>query len=299
MIHCLALSRLAQLDVKWSDHYLADEGFYLHGKSNPYYQLMIVTEGPVYLLVDGEKLTLEIGDSYILLPWQQHRGWQPSPGRASFFWVQFAADPPMTPDHEWINRRDDLKKIRKKPVDLRTFSEIDEDSLLLPRKFTLTRRYEIFSIFEKLLLITRNLEEYFRFHSSLLVGEMLRLIASDYLSQNKTETSLPGSFRTYRQIVKYWNEFYAMNPTREAIEARLERKYEYLCQVFRQYSGTTMINYIHQLRVQKAKHLLLNSALNIHNIAEETGFSDPYYFSKIFKKIDGNSPLHYRRHHVN
>jgi hypothetical protein len=73
-------------------------------------------------------------------------GWKSAPGRSSFFWVQFAADPPMTPDHEWINRSNDLKKIRRKPVDLRTFSEIDEDSLLLPRKFSPIRRYEIFSI---------------------------------------------------------------------------------------------------------------------------------------------------------
>jgi hypothetical protein len=73
MIHCLALSRLAHLDVKWTDHYMEGESFYLHAKSNPYYQLMIVAEGPLYLLVDEEKLTLEIGDSYLLLPWQQHR----------------------------------------------------------------------------------------------------------------------------------------------------------------------------------------------------------------------------------
>jgi AraC-like DNA-binding protein len=250
--NCLALSRLARLDVKWADHFTAGESFYRHAKSNPYYQLLIVTEGPVYLLVEEEKLTLDIGDCYILLPWQQHRGWKEASGHSSFFWVQFAADPPMAPDDEWINPSNDLKKIRKKPVDLRAFSEIDEDSLLIPRIFNPTRRYEIFSIFEKLLMITRNPEEYFRFHSTLLAGEMLRLIAGDFLSQSKTETSLPASFRTYRQIVKYWNEYYAMNPSREAIEARLERKYEYLCQVFRQYSGTTMINYIHQLRVQKA-----------------------------------------------
>jgi hypothetical protein len=61
MIHYLALSRLAHLDVKWTDHYMEGESFYLHAKSNPYYQLMIVTEGPLYLLVNEEKLTLKSG----------------------------------------------------------------------------------------------------------------------------------------------------------------------------------------------------------------------------------------------
>jgi len=74
----------------------------------------------------------------------------------------------------------------------------------------------------------------------------------------------------------------------------LDRKYEYLCNIFKKYSGITINLYLQQLRVQRAKYLLRETDKTVQDIAFELSFENPLYFSKTFKKLEGVSPTHYR-----
>lgn len=65
--------------------------------------------------------------------------------------------------------------------------------------------------------------------------------------------------------------------------------------VFKGIYMTTPIKYINKLRVDRAVELLEHTNLTVNEIAEQTGFSDPSYLSKTFKKLLGKSPLHYRQ----
>lgn len=58
--------------------------------------------------------------------------------------------------------------------------------------------------------------------------------------------------------------------------------------------GVSCISYINQQKIEKASKLLKNSGLSIQQIAYETGYSDPAYFSKQFKKKKGFTPVKYR-----
>ncbi|MCL2486095.1 MAG: helix-turn-helix transcriptional regulator, partial [Oscillospiraceae bacterium] len=50
------------------------------------------------------------------------------------------------------------------------------------------------------------------------------------------------------------------------------------------------------MRMEKAKDLLGNPSMKIIDIAEQLGYSDPYYFSHCFKKNVGMSPKEFRKH---
>lgn len=65
--------------------------------------------------------------------------------------------------------------------------------------------------------------------------------------------------------------------------------------LFKRYTGETLITYINQVRVEKAKELLRNTNEKIYQIAEEIGFSSQSYFIRVFKNISGMSPNEYRR----
>lgn len=54
--------------------------------------------------------------------------------------------------------------------------------------------------------------------------------------------------------------------------------------------GISTTAYINDFRIKKAVMLLQNEGLNIKEIAEEVGFTDPKYFSKLFQKKYGYSP---------
>jgi AraC-like DNA-binding protein len=69
----------------------------------------------------------------------------------------------------------------------------------------------------------------------------------------------------------------------------------YLSRVYRQTYNRTPTEAIHRNRLQNAQRRLLDSLSNIDEIARESGFDDPGYFRRLFKREIGMTPLAYRR----
>lgn len=65
--------------------------------------------------------------------------------------------------------------------------------------------------------------------------------------------------------------------------------------VFAQETGYTFTEYLAMLRISKAQELLKATALRSSQIAQEIGYTDPHYFSYLFKKRTGMTPSEYRR----
>jgi len=70
----------------------------------------------------------------------------------------------------------------------------------------------------------------------------------------------------------------------------------YLSHLFRREMNTTFSDYLCKIRIEKAKGLLKNEKdPRIQDIAGKTGFNDPNYFAKTFKKIVGVAPRDYKK----
>jgi two-component system response regulator YesN len=68
----------------------------------------------------------------------------------------------------------------------------------------------------------------------------------------------------------------------------------YFSTIFKKETGKTFINYLTEYRMEVAVELLLTGDDKTYVIAEKTGYSDPNYFSYVFKKQFGMSPSKYR-----
>ncbi|BBH22146.1 DNA-binding response regulator [Paenibacillus baekrokdamisoli] len=69
----------------------------------------------------------------------------------------------------------------------------------------------------------------------------------------------------------------------------------YLCNLFRNNSGKSFVEYITALRVEKAKSLMLNyPSMLLKDIAEIVGYQDHHYFSRVFKTVVGTTPKEYK-----
>lgn len=110
--------------------------------------------------------------------------------------------------------------------------------------------------------------------------------------QEAEEEPLYGKAGTIRKVQQYLENHYTQNVTLQDVadEVCLERSY--LGRMFREECGMTVMSYLRQVRLARAKELLLRG-MNPGEVAEKTGFGDPAYFAKIFKQEVGVSPAHY------
>jgi two-component system response regulator YesN len=68
----------------------------------------------------------------------------------------------------------------------------------------------------------------------------------------------------------------------------------YFSTVFKKETGKTFVGYLTDFRMEKAERMLLETDEKTYIIAQEVGYSDPNYFSYVFKKQFGVSPSKYK-----
>ena len=124
-----------------------------------------------------------------------------------------------------------------------------------------------------------------------LIGEILNL--SLYATKNK---AVHCNFRVKNKIddaVRYLTKEYNKKITVEDLAKRFELSPSHFALMFKRITGSSVIDYLIRLRITKAK-LLLQDDRKVSEVSEEVGFSDVYYFSKMFKKLVGSTPSKYR-----
>lgn len=82
--------------------------------------------------------------------------------------------------------------------------------------------------------------------------------------------------------LRYLAEQFHMNP-------------QYISQLFKNEIGVNFLAYLTSIRMEKAKSLLLTTAIPVTEIAEAVGFHDYRVFSKTFKKVEKMTPTQYRK----
>lgn len=124
------------------------------------------------------------------------------------------------------------------------------------------------------------------------LSDVCELIA-DALDLKRDDTDSDNL--TIRRAKSMISEFYQTGITLDEIASRLDITPEYLGTRFRKETGVTFSTYIKNFRIQKAKELLIGTSLKLYEIADRVGYSDPKYFSKVFKETTGLLPADYRK----
>jgi len=98
-----------------------------------------------------------------------------------------------------------------------------------------------------------------------------------------------------RQAIEYLEQHYT-DPELSLNEmaSQVNLSASHFSVVFSQEAGQTFKEYLTQLRINKAKELLRMTSLRSADIAYQVGYNDPHYFSSVFKKNTGFSPLEFR-----
>lgn len=81
----------------------------------------------------------------------------------------------------------------------------------------------------------------------------------------------------------------------EVVAAEIGLTTTYFSSLFKKETGETFVEYLTRLRLEEAMRMLEETDEKIYSVAEKTGYPDAGYFSYIFKKKYGISPIQYRR----
>lgn len=114
---------------------------------------------------------------------------------------------------------------------------------------------------------------------------------------------LKSQRRTYKNHVianvqKYINAHIGERLTLNQVADLFSLSPNYLSSQFKKICGIGFSEYITQKKIAKAKTLLLEKDMKIYEAADVLGFENAFYFSKVFKKVEGISPREYVQLHL-
>jgi len=95
-------------------------------------------------------------------------------------------------------------------------------------------------------------------------------------------------------VQNYLEQHYNETISRKDIESLVHLNEDYLNRIFKKETGYSLMEYIQYYRITMAKRMLAETDISISEIAARTGYNSPAYFSKIFRRFTGLTPLEYR-----
>ncbi len=119
-----------------------------------------------------------------------------------------------------------------------------------------------------------------------------KLLASSTSAMVKSENADPKSI-----ISRYLQLHFTENLTLEAVAADMGHAPTYFSKLFKKLFGQTFISYLGELRLEKAKELLVTTDMNVKEIAFAAGFRDAAYFTSLFRRAVEMTPTEYRARH--
>lgn len=100
--------------------------------------------------------------------------------------------------------------------------------------------------------------------------------------------------RAVRRAIEYIHANVAGSVRLEDIAGAAGLSMFHFARTFRRTTGLAPHRFLTQARVERVKVLLLESELSLAVIADETGFSDQSHMSKVFRRLAGTTPKHFR-----
>ena len=133
-----------------------------------------------------------------------------------------------------------------------------------------------------------NYEEFGTCIDNLKISLFEQRVSSAAEPEKQEERAITG-------ITRYLQEHLAEEISLSVLAEQFHLNPQYISQLFKSEIGVNFLVYLTNIRMEKAKKLLLSTALSIAEVAEQSGYGDYRVFTKVFKKSEGITPSQYRR----
>ena len=133
-----------------------------------------------------------------------------------------------------------------------------------------------------------NYEEFGICIDNLKISLFEQKVAADTEPENHEERVITG-------ITRYIQEHLEQEVSLSVLAEEFHLNSQYISQLFKNEIGVGFLAYLTNVRMEKAKKLLISTPLSIAEVADRVGYGDYRVFTKVFKKTEGITPSQYRR----
>ncbi len=103
---------------------------------------------------------------------------------------------------------------------------------------------------------------------------------------------------SFISLTEYIKDNFSKKHTLESLSKRFNLNPNYICNLFSKHYNTTLTRFITELRMNESIRLMSQTNEAFKEIAIDCGYSDYYYFCKVFKEFYGVSPSQYRKNNL-
>ncbi|MEG2776533.1 MAG: response regulator [Cellulosilyticaceae bacterium] len=97
------------------------------------------------------------------------------------------------------------------------------------------------------------------------------------------------------EIIEYINQNVDKKITLSSLSEEVNMNESYISRLFKNETGTNIVNYINMIKMEKAKELLRQPDMIVKDVANALGFEEQSYFNRMFKKYFGLNPKEYKK----
>ncbi|MBS1747338.1 MAG: helix-turn-helix domain-containing protein [Bacteroidetes bacterium] len=148
----------------------------------------------------------------------------------------------------------------------------------------------------------KSLQQLDHFQQLLCLLEILQILAlsKEVLVLNDMDTSIRIFFNDkirMASIYEYIHAHYNKNPDVNKLAKHVHLSTPAFCRYFKKQTKMTFTDFVNQYRINQAKTLMLHGE-NISGAGYSVGFDSISHFSKVFKKMNGVSPLQFKKKYL-
>ena len=266
------------------------------------YELVFIYEGEVVFTIDDEITSLIEGDYTLLRPGQTFSARTHPNKTCKYYIVHFNLDSTI------VNTTRNAALIEiKQVIDLQNYREmcdvfempqIEFKKVFLSQRLILGEyKSMVFNMLEGALYDLNQLTLSSQTMISCYLCQILIILSritidNMNLGMNFSQTSqMP---RAVKEAIYFIHDNYMKPLNLKDICTKLNVSPQYLIRVFKTILHKTPVQYINLFRISRAKDMLQYTSLSVKEIAYEAGFENPYYFCRVFKKLNFMTPTQYR-----
>lgn len=240
-----------------------------------YFILYFLMDGEFYLNCDGQNYAFQAGDVFLMKPNVLHYGTKPS--AVKFYWMHFTTDCFEILDQYQADQ---------------FFQAPCEDKIIIPLRFSMKKIANYIILINQLINSSQTQKKLI---SKYLSSSILIEIANQYQENYKLKFSSNDiSTRRFQEIINYIDANYKENLKVQDIAQKFGYNEKYLSKLFKKSLNMTIKEYIIDNKLKAAAFLLLVSNDTVASVAYDCGFSNEFYFMRLFKRKYQLTPTSYR-----